>query len=341
MNRRDKLRDALRFQQYGFRGARCGWSSTQPLSGEDWDPPFFSLGCGGALAEIARVSSEHGYKLVRVAGGVNSVHSLAYRETFHPVIGPVAEAEALYVRQLRLLERLEQHTGEFVIWDVGLGAAANVLTVLRATEAIPSSLRIVSFDQTLEPLAFALNHAGELGYFAGYEEPVAELVASHHVSFARGGQNVHWEVHVADFPTLLADPAAERFPKPHAVMFDAFSPAKNPAMWTQPLFARLFQLLEPARPCALPTYSRSTLFRVTLLLAGFFVGVGHATGEKEETTIAANTLDLIAEPLDRKWLDRARRSTSAEPLWEPVYRQARLTGETWEKLRQHPQFLRG
>jgi hypothetical protein len=80
------------------------------------------------------------------------------------------------------------------------------------------------------------------------------------------------------------------------------------------------------------------MLRVTLLLAGFFVGVGHATGEKEETTIAANTIDLIAEPLDRRWLQRAHRSSSAEPLWEPVYRQAALSSATWDKLLQHPQF---
>ncbi len=109
-------------------------------------------------------------------------------------------------------------------------------------------------------------------------------------------------------------------------------------MWTAPLFANLYRLLDPQRPCALATYSRSTLLRATLLVAGFFVGAGHATGEKEETTIAANTLALIAEPLDRRWLGRARRSTSAEPLAEPAYRQARLSPATWEKLREHPQF---
>src|SRR5205085_9733466 len=98
-------------------------------------------------------------------------------------------------------------------------------------------------------------------------------------------------------------------------------------MWTQPLFSRIFKLLDPCRPCALPTYSRSTMLRVTLLLAGFFVGVGHATGEKEETTIAANALDLITEPLDRHWLQRARRSTSAEPLWEPRSEERRVGKE--------------
>ena len=80
------------------------------------------------------------------------------------------------------------------------------------------------------------------------------------------------------------------------------------------------------------------MLRVSLLLAGFYVGAGHATGEKEETTIAANALDLLHEPLDKTWLKRAHNSTSAEPLWEPVYRQARLSSESWEKLRQHPQF---
>lgn len=279
-----------------------------------------------------------GYKLVRLANGVASVHSLAYRETFHPVIGPVAEAEALYVRQLRLADRLERHRGEFVIWDVGLGAAANALTVMRAARAMPCSLRLLSFDQTIEPLAFALEHATALDYFGGYEQQVEKLIHHHHVEFTEGAQRVSWQLYLADFPAFLRQPPAQQLPKPHAILYDAFSPARNPAMWMQPLFARLFGLLHPDRPCALPTYSRSTMLRVSLLLAGFYVGTGHATGEKEETTIAANTLDLIDEPLDRSWLPRARRSTSAEPLWEPVYHQARLAAETWEKLQGHPQF---
>jgi hypothetical protein len=109
-------------------------------------------------------------------------------------------------------------------------------------------------------------------------------------------------------------------------------------MWTLPLFTNLFRLLDPLRPCAMPTYSRSTILRVTLLLAGFYVGVGHATGDKEETTIAANDLNLLAEPLDQRWLERARRSHSAEPMVEPVYRIAPLSPQTTEALRQHPQF---
>lgn len=275
---------------------------------------------------------------MKLPSGVFSVHSLEHRETFHPVIGPVAEAEALYVRQLRLPERFSASAGEFVVWDVGLGSAGNVLTLLRAVSSISGTIRIVSFDHTVEPLRFALEHQEHLPYMAGYSSAAAELVREGRVTFENGSCNVRWEFHAADFPKLIVSLEAKRLPQPHAIMFDAFSPATNPEMWTQPLFARVFELLDPKRPCALPTYSRSTMLRCTLLLAGFFVGRGHATGEKEETTVAANSLELLEAPLDARWLERVRRSTSAEPMWEPVYRQAPLAEATWNRLQQHPQF---
>jgi hypothetical protein len=306
------------------------------------------------------VQTDSGYQLVRLNNGICSVRSLADAETFHPVVGPVAEAEALYVNQLRLRERLQNHQGEFVIWDVGLGAAANSLTVLRATKDIACSIRLVSFDHTLEPLEFALQHSTELGYFDAYKNVTNELLRTNQTVFRNWNQSVNWEFHLGDFPAWLdaqlvgrASPRAvleklsaargnarptNAVPAPDAILFDAYSPARNPAMWTLPLFTNLFRLLDPLRPCAMPTYSRSTILRVTLLLAGFYVGVGHATGDKEETTIAANDLNLLAEPLDQRWLERARRSHSAEPMVEPVYRIAPLSPQTTEALRQHPQF---
>jgi hypothetical protein len=315
-----------------------------------------------------------GCQLVRLANGTHTVYSSDYGEKMHPGLGPAAEGDLLYVRQLKIAERMRTREGEFVVWDVGLGAAANVVTVLRATRDIARPLRLVSFDNTSGPLEFALSKAEQLGYFHGYETYVAELLKvgtarcavrtpqrgvpteSPAVTFQNERSRVTWEFHLDDFPALIESragvppahtkspcggsrrDACPTLPAPHAILFDAFSPAKNPAMWTLPLFTNLFRRLDPARPCNLTTYSRSTMLRVTLLLAGFFVGRGIPTGLKEETTVAANTLALLAEPLDRRWLERARRSDSAEPLHEPAYRRAPLSSSSWEELQRQPQF---
>ena len=279
------------------------------------------------------------YELVRLANGTFSVHAIAEDETFHPVIGPAAEAQALYVRQLHLPDRIAAHGREFVIWDVGLGSAANVLTVFTATENINCSLRVISFDRTIEPLNFAVQHAKDLGYVVGYEEPIQQLLKHGHVQFSNKVRSIDWELRVSDFPEWLSkEMKCKSTETPDAILYDPFSLAKNPAMWTPQVFSNVFQLLNPQQPCAVPTYSRSTMLRVTLLLAGFYVGAGHATGEKEETTIAANTLSLLNEPLGLEWLRRARISGSAEPMWDGVYRQVPLTHASWEKLVKHPQF---
>jgi len=289
------------------------------------------------------------YQLVQLRSGAQTLFSASYGEKMHPGLGPAAEAELLYVRQLNICERMQSGAGEFVVWDVGLGGAANAIAALKALRGIPGKLRLISFDNTAEPLEFALNHAAALDYPVGYEAQLAGLLRDKRAEFKNGNCAVDWEFHLGDFPQLIQswssrfsvsapDKLKLELQPPHAIFYDAFSPANNPAMWTLPVFENLFRALDPQRPCALTTYSRSTLLRTTLLLAGFYVGVGHATGLKEETTIAANDLSLIEGPLGERWLERALRSDSAEPLREPVYLRAKLSPETVGKLRRHPQF---
>src|SRR5690606_10951786 len=98
----------------------------------------------------------------------------------------------LYLKQLRLRERLAQTAGEFVIWDVGLGAAANPVTVLRGLEGLAGKVRILSFDHTIEPLEFALNHTDRLEYLQGFEEPLRGLLSNGRTNFERRGLHIEW-----------------------------------------------------------------------------------------------------------------------------------------------------
>jgi queuine tRNA-ribosyltransferase len=275
------------------------------------------------------------YQLVRLPNGAACVSDTAYGEVFHPKVGPVAEARSLYVEQLRLGPRLAAHGHrEFVIWDVGLGAGGNALTVLRETRGSSCPIRLVSFDRTDAALAFAWEQREALGYFQGFENPVNALLASGACEFSDDSRTVSWKLCLGDFPALLK---RTPLPAPDAILFDPCSPARNPEMWAASLFHDVFARLDAGRPCALATYSRSTMVRVALLLAGFHVGKGTGIGDKEETTVAANDRGLVERPLDAHWLERAFKSGSAEPL-ESDYRQMPLKETTKARLLAHPQF---
>jgi tRNA U34 5-methylaminomethyl-2-thiouridine-forming methyltransferase MnmC len=272
-----------------------------------------------------------GFEIVTVQSGARSLRSREFGETFHPVIGPMAEAVALHVRQQRLVARAGETRGPFVIWDVGLGAAANAVAVIeafadQAGKRVPVELH--SFDHSTAPLAFAIAHADALGYLPPHIEAAGALLKTG----AWRSENIAWLFHAGDFRKKMS--AA---PAPHAILYDPYSPQSNPELWTLEHFTRLHARLDPARPCLLTNYTRSTAVRVTLLLAGFFVGHGHATGEKDQTTIASNALALLTDPLDHRWLDRVRRSTRSAPL--------RVNGgngiiadEDFSRLAAHPQF---
>lgn len=272
------------------------------------------------------------YELVTVQSGARSLRSRECGETFHPVVGPMTEAVGLHVRQQRLVERAAAIAGRFVIWDVGLGAAANAVAVLEAFLRHADSVGQVelhSFDVTDSALRFALTHAEDLGYLAPHAAAVEALLAKGETTVA----NVRWMLHPGDFHATMALAAA-----PHAILYDPYSPQSNPSMWTLEHFAKLHTHLAPAAPCLLTNYTRSTAVRVTLLLAGFFVGSGHATGEKDQTTIASNDLALLEEPLGRDWLQRVYRSTNGAPLRAGVSRPGKVSLEDWKKLLEHPQF---
>ena len=182
------------------------------------------------------------FQIVTVQSGARSVRSREFGETFHPVIGPMAEARALHVRGQRLAGRAAQTHGPFVVWDVGLGAAANAVAVLEACSDL--QVEIHSYDRASEPLAFALQHAEELEYLAPFRPIIAALLAE---GRARVGK-IEWHFHRGDFSETMTRPG---IPAPHAVLYDPYSPATNADMWTLEHFTRLHARLDPARPCLL------------------------------------------------------------------------------------------
>jgi queuine tRNA-ribosyltransferase len=283
-------------------------------------PPHPSLSPAGGEG-----NSEARFDFVVTRDGATAVVDRVVGEVMHPVIGPAAESERLYVAQSRLRARLAEAGGPLVLFDVGLGAGSNALAAWRASDVAPAGsrpLEIVSFERDLGALALALSPGGvtRLGISAAEAEAARALIADgQHAS----GRTV-WRLRLGEaLETLAADPALA-----DVVFWDPFSPKANPGLWTHEAFRTLRSRCAPR--ATVFTYSTATATRSAMLLAGFYVGTGDASGPKEQTTAAAADPADLARPLDRRWLERLERSSAPFPPDAPA--------DALDRIRRHPQF---
>lgn len=274
------------------------------------------------------------FEIVDLKSGIKSLRLIENNETFHPGIGPIAEANILHVDQHDFAARAGQlkAVGEsFVLWDVGLGAAANVVAAIEAFKGIDADFEIHSFDRSLSALEFALEHTEDLDYLIPYREDCLKFLKD---GFLELTPRIRWYLHVGDFrETMHLD-----IPAPHSIFYDPYSPRGNVDMWNLENFTALRKRLDPNRPCLISNYTRSTYVRVTWLLAGFSVGVGTSIGEKEETSLASNSLELLRNPLKPSFLVRVKISHSSAPLRGPVFKVGVITPEDYAAVAALTQF---
>ncbi len=313
-------------------------------------------GAGGAAMDAA-VGAMVGATCAAVVGRIRDTIS---GEVMHSVNDPIEEARSLYVEQSRLLERLADgdEPRPLVVWDVGLGAAANAMAAVHAVEAaraqplparLPEAvgrdavrsadaalvrdaqsarpLLLVSFENDLDALTLALRHPAWFRHLR-HAAPRHLLAQDRWVN---GPAGIEWRLLRGDFRQTQS--AA---PLPDVVFFDPFSYKADGGLWTLAAFRELATLVS-AKAVELITYSYSTRVRAGLLAAGFYVAKGRGTGPKAETTIALSPLAAARrhgrELLGADWLDKWRRSDAQAPLG------AGPDDGSWrEAISMHPQF---
>ncbi len=267
------------------------------------------------------------FEIVTLKSGVNSIRDLESGEVLHPAIGPMAEAKRLHVEQQCIRERASL-PGKFVIWDVGLGGAANAIAALEALQECEAEVELHSFDIVKSPMEFAVKEAESLHYPLPWCSALESLLELGQVKIHK---NLSWHFHLGDFKeTMFKAPFAD------AVFYDPYSSVSNQELWTLDHLKVMKGLLNPR--ATITNYSASSAVRVTWLLAGYFVGVGVGVGKKLETFYASNEAGVVPSPLAEDWFKKLSRSQSSAPIRLREHIPATIQADDLASLSIHPQF---
>ncbi len=271
--------------------------------------------------------------------GFASIVQRSSGEIMHSRTPPMEEAERVYAGQADLADRLRAPEVDepLVLWDVGLGAAANAMAAIRCYEALATSglvraMRIVSFENDLDSLRLACANEERFPYLR-HSGPAEVLRCGSWQSADHEG--LSWQLVPGDFLETMA-----RAPgRPEVIFYDMFSSKSGAGAWSAETFRLLFSICGRG-VSVLCTYTLSTAVRAGMLAAGFWIARGCRVGEKAETTVAftpaaaRQAIGQRHELLGAEWLAKWERSTAKFPADLPIERR-----DAFERLiRGHEQF---
>ena len=208
--------------------------------------------------------------LTQTADGSATLYVPLLDEHYHSVKGAGTESQYIFIEMgMRHALASQGDAKEALrIFEVGFGTGLNALLALE--EAERTGVKVDYTAVELYPLAW---------------EEVAPLGYSDHPLFRRLHEAV-WEEWVQLTPhfrlkKLKADLLALSLPEADVVFYDAFSPEKQPELWSEDLFCQLRKALPPG--AVLTTYCAKGEVRRRLQRAGFLVErlPGPPSGKRE------------------------------------------------------------
>jgi len=249
------------------------------------------------------------YRLVITGDGTYTLFDTVLNEAMHTMSGAYEESLVKHVKVSRILDT---DSNNLRILDIGFGLGYNILAALTSLLRCKPECKIeiislekdnsfrkwiaqISFDDERRDVYEKVKKAYRVGNYS--DENI-----SIRVEFGDARNNIRNLLMSGD----LFD----------AVFQDAYSPGKNPELWTYEYFCLIYSLMNPH--AVLTTYSAAPQVRRALLEAGFNVGRAVSTGLKKEGTIASKS------EVDNKLADDDR-TEIYENIKSTVYRDETLS----------------
>lgn len=202
-------------------------------------------------------------KLIITEDGSHSLYVPLLDEHYHSTHGAIQESQHVYINTGLNACKLEQLN----ILEIGFGTGLNAFLTLLESKKTDKQIHYTSLE--LYPLDIKsvqqLNYAQQLADTSGTEH----FMAMHKAPWNETIEitpNFHLHKIETDFSTPNNIDTNQYF---DVIYFDAFAPEKQPEMWTQQIFDKLF--LVSNKNAIITTYCAKGVVRRMLQSAGFIV----------------------------------------------------------------------
>ncbi len=202
-------------------------------------------------------------ELITTEDGSHSLFVPHLNEHYHSTHGAIQESQHVYIETGFAACELQQLN----VLEIGFGTGLNAfLTLLEAEK----TNKHISYS-SLELYPISEKSASQLNYAQQITDD-----ANTHLFLAL--HNAPWNEEVEITPTFILHKIDTDFSDPNnldtvtlfdVIYFDAFAPEKQPEMWTQPIFNKLFALCN--QNAIITTYCAKGVVRRMLQFAGFTV----------------------------------------------------------------------
>lgn len=213
-------------------------------------------------------------EIVTTKDGSHSIYVQALDEHYHSVHGAITESQHVFLEAG--LKQLDKST--IRILEMGFGTGLNALLTLAETNESDKSIYYTGIEKY--PLERAITDL--LNYESITDLAIPGMLKRIHESV--------WQKEVLIKPGFVLKKLKcdmyelEQTDEFDLVYFDAFAPEKQPELWTENLFSRIFQSM--TSHSFLTTYSSKGMVRRNLKAAGFQVEKIQGPPGKREMTRA-------------------------------------------------------
>lgn len=202
-------------------------------------------------------------QLITTSDGSHSIYIPELDEHYHSVHGAIQESKHVFIEAGFNYAAAKNNT--LHILEIGLGTGLNALLTLLET----ANTKLHVHYTSIEAFPISAEMAAQLNYI--------ELL--HAQPFTANFERMHsceWEKEIDILPnfsfckrkTSLLEISLERSHY-NLIYFDAFGPPKQPEMWTEPIFQKMYNCIKPEG--TLVTYCAKGEVKRTLKKVGYTV----------------------------------------------------------------------